>query len=210
MSTVEVREVRVDIDGRAALAPVSFDVEAGRCLAVVGDNGSGKTTLLRVLAGLLAPTGGSAQARGRPCDERDADFRRDVAALVGPPPTARDLTVEEHLLLVARTWGQDADEAARLVDGLMTELGMEPLASRFPHQLSTGQTQLLRLALTLVRPGGVLLLDEPEHGLDDGRVGTVLAALRARVETGVTVVLATHDRRFVDGLGADLLELTAA
>lgn len=87
---------------------------------------------------------------------------------------------------------------------------MEPLASRFPHQLSTGQTQLLRLALTLVRPGGVLLLDEPEHGLDDGRVGTVLAALRARVETGVTVVLATHDRRFVDGLGADLLELTAA
>lgn len=103
MSTVEVREVRVDIDGRAALAPVSFDVEAGRCLAVVGDNGSGKTTLLRVLAGLLAPTGGSAQARGRPCDERDADFRRDVAALVGPPPTARDLTVEEHLLLVART-----------------------------------------------------------------------------------------------------------
>ncbi|AXH98106.1 ABC transporter ATP-binding protein [Ornithinimicrobium avium] len=208
--TVEVRDARVDIDGRAALAPVSFSVAPGRCLGVVGDNGAGKTTLLRVLAGLLVPTGGSAHVGGRRCDERDAAFRRDVAALVGPPPAARDLTVEEHLLLVARTWGAGSGDAVRLVDGLVCELGMQQLTDRFPHQLSTGQVQLLALALTLVRPSSVLLLDEPEHGLDDGRVRTVLAALRARREAGMTVVLATHDPRFVDGLGAEVLELSAA
>lgn len=207
---VLVEGVRVDLEGTAALAPVSFSLAGGRCLTVVGENGSGKTTLLRVLAGLQPPTEGAAQVHGRPCDERDARFRREVAAHVGPPPTARDLTLQEHLRLVAQTWGTGAEEAARLVEDLLVELGMGSLADRFPHQLSTGQTQLFALALVLGRPATVLVLDEPEHGLDDARVDTVIAALRARVAAGSTVIMATHDSRFVTELGDELLQLRAA
>lgn len=202
--------LRVDLDGVAALSPVSFTVPRARCCVITGENGSGKTTLLRVLAGLQTPTEGSAVVLGHRCDERDHGFRREVAAHIGAPPTARDLTVEEHLRLVAQTWGIDASQAAGLVARLVEELGLGRLVRRFPHQLSSGQAQLFTLALTLCRPSSVLILDEPEHRLDDSRVAVVVEALRSRIAAGTTVVLATHDHRFVDGLSDEVLHLEAA
>lgn len=200
----------MDLEGMPALRPVSFQLAHSECLGVVGENGSGKTTLLRVLAGLQPPTGGSAQVRGRPCDERDTAFRQHVAAHIGPPPTARDLTVQEHLRLVAQTWGLSAQDAVRQTTALLAELTMSSLGDRFAHQLSTGQAHLFGLALTLSRPASLLILDEPEHGLDDARVSTVIAALRARVQTGTTLLMATHDPRFVEELSDEVLELEAA
>lgn len=210
MVQVEVVEVGVERGGQPVLAPTTFSVGRGRVLALTGANGSGKTTLLRVVAGLERPSSGRCRVAGRPVDERDPAFRRAVAALIGMPPTARDLTLQEHLVLVARTWGSDSVQARSVGDQLLSELGLTGLAERFPHQLSAGQAQLCALALTLARPGQVLLLDEPEQRLDEERLAAVTGVLDRRRRAGATLLLATHSRRLVEALADDELHLREA
>lgn len=207
---IEVQSITVSVDDQPLLGEVSLRLDQGRCLAVRGDNGSGKTTLLRVLAGLQQPTTGTATVMGLDVDERDATFRRTVAGLLGAPPLARDLTVGEHLHLVALTWGGSGTEAAAAGEEILGELGLERLRDRFVHQLSSGQTQLFSLALTLVRPATVLLLDEPEQRLDPERLRRVAGVLRRRLEAGTTIVMATHDADLAASLADESLTLTGA
>ena len=114
-----------------------------------------------------------------------------------------DSAVLEHLRFLGATWGLDSQQA--LVEGrdLLSRLHLEGLSERYPHELSSGQSQLVAIALTLARPGRVLLLDEPEQRLDPDRLGLVLGLLRDRAEQGTAILLATHARRVVDEL-ADL------
>ncbi|OUE18214.1 Nickel import ATP-binding protein NikO [Clavibacter michiganensis] len=189
---VEVERVSVVVDGTPLLRPTDLTAAAGEAVAVTGPNGAGKTTLLRVLAGLTRPSTGSARVGGRPVDERRAEFRRAVSGAVGHPPVARDLTLAEHLAVIAASWGSDADAArARAADHLES-WRLAPLARRFPHELSSGQSQLAALAMATVRPYEVLLLDEPEQRLDPDRLQLVIGILRAELEAGRTLVLATH------------------
>lgn len=195
---VEVRQAGVRIDGEDLLRPVSLDLEAGRALAVRGPNGAGKTTLLRVVAGLTRPTTGTVLVGGTAPDERDPGFRGRLAALVGPPPLARDLTLLEHLALVGASWGGAPPEAADRGHELLTDLGIERLVRRFPHELSSGQAQLFSLALTLVRPFEVLLVDEPEQRLDAQRLETVATVLRRAVDDGGALLVASHSDVLVE------------
>lgn len=192
------------------LSPVSLRVDAGEVLALRGHNGSGKTTLLRLLAGLRRPSTGSVEVLGHAPDDRDPALRAALAALIGPPQTARDLTVREHLRFLSATWGRAAGPAQEEADALLEELALTPLAARFPHELSSGQSQLLALALTLGRPSRVLLLDEPEQRLDPDRLTLVADALRARAGAGTAIVLASHSAALVDSLATAELTLTAA
>ncbi|WP_114907850.1 ABC transporter ATP-binding protein [Ornithinimicrobium murale] len=189
------------------LPPVSFQLETGSALAVVGPNGAGKTTLLRVLAGLIAPTSGLVSVAGASIEERNPVFRRRVAALIGMPPLARDLTVREHLVLVATSWGTPADHAQEQSDALLTSFDLARLGRRFPHELSSGQVQLFSIALTLARPFNLLVVDEPEQRLDRHRLGLVTAALQAHVRAGTTLVFATHSADLVEQLANQVLEV---
>ncbi len=204
-TTMSAEEAGVALGDVTLLSPVSFEVEAGRTLAVVGPNGSGKTTLLRVLAGLMSPSTGTVVVDGLPPDERRPAFRSRVASLLGVPPMARNLTLREYLTLIAISWGTGPDRAAARADDLLGELGIARLASRFPHELSSGQTQLYVLAVTLARPFQILLLDEPEQRLDPDRLTLVGDALARRKAAGATLVLASHSRPLVDRLADQVL-----
>ena len=206
---VLVQEAGAVESGVVLLEGASARVEAGEVLAVTGANGAGKTTLLRIIAGLRAPTAGRVLVHGRRPDDRDRAVRRDLAALVGPVQTARDLTVREHLRFLGATWGMSADAAVAQADALLAELDVSALRDRFPHELSSGQSQLISLALTLGRPARVLLLDEPEQRLDAERLALVTAALRRRAEDGTAIVLASHSARLVEDLAGDALHLRA-
>ncbi|TCL81491.1 MULTISPECIES: ABC transporter ATP-binding protein [unclassified Rathayibacter] len=204
---VRLRDAAVRAGETELLAPLSLEVEPGETLAVTGPNGSGKTTLLRLVAGLTPPSSGTVEIAGRPVTERDRQHRRRVAALVGTPPFERDLTLEEHLEMVALSWGAPLAEARRTAVAGLDALGLGALARRFPHELSSGQTQLLSLALVLARPGEVLLLDEPEQRLDVDRVPLVIEVLREAAR-GRAVLIASHNPLLTSALATRVLELS--
>ena len=205
---ISATDVGVCINEQVLLAPVNLGLSAGRTLAVTGSNGSGKTTLLRLLSGQTTPSTGTVTVAGEPADDRDPAFRRRLAALFGLPPLARNLTLREHMTLVATTWGFPLEEAEVRADELLTRFDIARLHARFPHELSSGQTQLFALALTLTRPFEVLLLDEPEQRLDADRLVMVGEVLNGLVADGATIIMASHSPALVAAVADEVLELS--
>lgn len=188
---VQARDVLVGYTGEPVSPPTSFRLDAGRALALVGVNGAGKTTLLKAVLGQLTPLGGTLQVRGRAVDERSADFRRAVAGVLDVDAAFPGLTVREHLDLVAR--GHGVAGADDVVDQVVADLGLEPVAEHVPSALSSGQRRRLLLATAFVRPRELLVLDEPEQRLDLAGREDVVDRLLEEKEAGVGVLLATHD-----------------
>lgn len=204
-------DAAVERDGAILLPPTSIRLDAGACVAVRGPNGAGKTTLLRVLAGRMRPSSGTVQLHGRRFDERDRDARRHIAALIEPPTLYPDLTLRDHLALIEAAWsGERAASWSGLGAGALDAFGLEPLADRFPHELSSGQRQLVSLAVTCARPCSVLLLDEPEQRLDPDRRALVAEALLRARASGAAVAFASHDAELVGRVADVQLQVSQA
>src|SRR3954469_9403453 len=152
-------------DARVALSPVDLSVPAGQALALMGPNGSGKSTLLRLAAGRDEPTSGSVLLDGKAFTEDDEWVRRQVAVLPDEGVFYPDLSVREHLWLVAAAHGA-GDATAELVDRQLQIARLDDHADEYPRNLSSGQAQQLLIASVLVRPRRLLILDEPERRLD--------------------------------------------
>lgn len=181
---ISVRGLVVEVAG---LKGVDLDVEPGQVVGITGVNGAGKSTLLRCLTGLQAFDAGEVEVLGRP-PSGDPGFWREVAYMAEEPAWYPGLTAREHLTLTALTHNSSSD-----VEGWLDRFGLDARADASPLTLSTGQRQRLLLASVLVRPSRLLLLDEPERGLDP-EFRTVLAeVLREHAAAGGAVLLATHD-----------------
>lgn len=151
-----------------ALRELSLTVAAGECVVLLGANGSGKSTAVRAIAGLLEPTSGSVRVCGHdPHREPEAERARAELALVPDNPLLyADLTVREHLALVAVAHGVAGPDAEARIDALLVRLGIDSRADFQPTQLSRGMRQKTQLACALIRPASLLVLDEPVVGLD--------------------------------------------
>ncbi|MEZ0090668.1 ABC transporter ATP-binding protein [Streptacidiphilus sp. EB129] len=185
-----LKQVSRRYGGRMALQPIDLDLAAGECVALVGHNGSGKSTMLRLAAGRDTPTSGSVRLDGTPMDENDPAVRARVAVVGDLSACYPDLTVREHLALVAVAHG--VEDPLHWVDRSLDDRGLAEHADALPDSLSSGQLQSLLLACALVRPRDLLILDEPEQRLDPGARQKLADLLRAELADGVAVLLATH------------------
>ena len=176
---------------RLALCPVDLTVAAGQCAAVLGVNGSGKTTLLRIAAGRDTPTTGQVRYAGRVLKEDDLVARTEIAVVGDMVGVYPDLTVREHLQLVAVAHGAGAG-ADDLVGRALAECRLEDHDGALPGSLSSGQRQTLHLAAVLVRPRRLMILDEPEQRLDPGARRWLAALLQGEKRAGAAVLMATH------------------
>lgn len=192
-----------------ALAGLDLTVAAGECVALIGANGSGKSTAVRTIAGLLEPTGGSVRVCGHdPHEEPDAEMARAALALVPDAPLLYDdLTVREHLELVALSHGVDDDTADARIDALLDRLDLAAREDFIPRELSRGMRQKTQLACALVRPAALLVLDEPVVGLDPPSQLLLAGLLREIKRDGGAVLLTTHQMTFADGLADRALML---
>ena len=201
---LEADELRVYRGRACVLADVSFALQAGEALALVGPNAAGKSTLVRALAGLLPVAHGAVRLQGRCLAgwARDA-LARTVALVTSEEEGPTLLTVRERVVLGRyphrgpfRRMGADDDAA---VAQALEETGIAALADRQIGRLSAGERQLAALARGLAQQPRVLLLDEPAAHLDIGhqlRLFRVLDAIRSR---GVAVLAVIHDlQRAVD------------
>jgi ABC-2 type transport system ATP-binding protein len=113
----------------------------------------------------------------------------------------------EHLRFISATWGRSGGAATDAADATLAKLEIGHLAHRFVNELSSGQTQLVSLATALVRPFDVLILDEPEQRLDAHRRALVASVIRAELDRGVTVVIASHSADLVAAMNGDTIVL---
>ncbi|NEK87389.1 ABC transporter ATP-binding protein [Blastococcus saxobsidens] len=195
--------LEVGYAGEPVCAPVDLVVEPGRALGVVGANGAGKSTLLQTLVGLLEPLGGTVEFDGREVDERQADFRRDVACVLDDEAFFPSLTGREHLLLTAR--GHGVTDPESVVAAEVAEFGLAERADALPSQLSSGQRRRLALAAVFVRPARLVVLDEPERRLDAGMRARLAQRLARHRDDGVAIVFACHDADFLRAVADDVL-----
>jgi ABC-2 type transport system ATP-binding protein len=177
-----------------ALHPLDLRVTAGQLVALIGHNGSGKSTFLRLVAGLLDMTDGTIDVLGSPAGTSEA--RAVVSFLPDDPVLYDDLSVREHLAYVAALHGVDLPEED--LDGLVDRVGLSHRADDLPSQFSRGLRQRTSIALGLVRPFELLLVDEPFVGLDLGGRDALLDVFDELHRDGATIVVATHDPSFVE------------
>ncbi|MEU8210483.1 ABC transporter ATP-binding protein [Micromonospora sp. NPDC049044] len=203
MDALSVRGLSRNFGDLVVLDDVSFTLPAGRIAVVLGPNGSGKTTLLRCVVGADRPDAGEVLVQGRRADETDPQVRALVAAALDDIDFFPDLSVVEHLELVAYAHGGDAEP----VEEVLTELGLDAARDQLPVTLSSGQRRRLALASCFVRPRRVLILDEPEQRLDvRGRQWLAERLLRER-DAGTAVLLASHDPELIDAVVDERIEI---
>lgn len=183
----------------------NLTVRAGEAIALTGRNGSGKSTVLRCLIGADRPTSGQVEVLGRKASETDPQFRTDVATIVDDLDFFPDLSVVEHLDLLARAHGMvDPDD---LVDEILAEVQLVPQSGQLPGTLSSGQRRRLALATALVRPKKLLIMDEPEQRLDVEGVSWLGKRLAHEMTKGLAIVMASHEPRLVKAMGARIVRL---
>jgi len=201
---VSVRELSKEFGPVKAVNGLTFDLEAGGIVALLGGNGAGKTTTIAMLLGLLLPTSGTVRALG-------VDMTRDRHRALGRMNFSSPyvelpgrLTAEENLLVYARLYG--VARAKRRVRELAETLELTPLLAQRTRTLSAGEKSRLALAKALVNEPQLLLLDEPTASLDPGTADWVRGYLEAYVRrTGATILLASHNMVEVERICCNVL-----
>ncbi len=183
----------------------SLEVRAGEAIALTGRNGAGKSTILRCIVGADRPTDGTIEVNGIPMSETNADIRRTLATVIDDMDFFPDLSVVEHLDLLARAHGiPDPDDA---VDEVLNEVQLVPQAGQLPGTLSSGQRRRLALATAFVRPRTLLVLDEPEQRLDVEGVEWLAQRLIAERERGLAIIMATHEPILVERVATRIVRV---
>ncbi|HJP77260.1 MAG TPA: ABC transporter ATP-binding protein [Pseudonocardiaceae bacterium] len=181
-----------------ALREVSFAVEAGALVAVMGPSGSGKSTLLTIAGTLEEPSQGEVLIGGRSVlgmsrRERAALRRRSIGYVFQDFNLLAGLTALENVALPLELDGMPARRARDEARNALSELDLADATARFPDQLSGGERQRVAIARAIVGERRVLLTDEPTGALDSASGETVLRLMRASCARGIAGVLVTHD-----------------
>ena len=188
-------------DDDLALAGVSFTIEPGAKVAIVGANGSGKSTLVSLIPRLFDPSGGRVTIDGFDVRSLTLESLRDQVSVVQQEPVLFGLSVAENIRYGRPSADDDAIRAAASAAGLDDVVrqfpdGYDTVLTERGSSLSGGQRQLLAIARALVRRSPILILDEPTANLDTVSQARVIAALRELIRS-TTTLLVTHDMRLV-------------
>lgn len=180
-----------------ALRNVSFSVEQGEYVAVMGESGSGKTTLLNILAALTRPTAGSVLLDGielqRIKESQIARYRRDNLGFVFQEFNLLDtFSIEDNIYLPLVLAGKPYREMSEKLSGLADTLGIRELLKKYPYEVSGGQKQRAAVARALITDPKLILADEPTGALDSHSTGELLRLFAQINEAGQTIVMVTH------------------
>ncbi|MBM6694534.1 amino acid ABC transporter ATP-binding protein [Pseudoflavonifractor capillosus] len=226
MAILEVNNLEKHFGSTRVLEDISFDLEHGKALAIIGSSGSGKTTLLRCLNFLETPDQGTISVGGNVIfdaanrrSQTDAEIRKKRLHFgmvfqsfnLFPQYTAlKNVTLAKELLARERP-DFKANKKAILEEiqqeglELLTKMGLEQRASHYPSQLSGGQQQRVAIARALALKPDILCFDEPTSALDPELTGEVLRVIRGLVEQKTTMIIVTHEMAFARDVADEVM-----
>ncbi len=217
MAILEVKNIEKHFGSTKVLKDVSFSLDEGNTLAIIGSSGSGKTTLLRCLNFLETPDHGTISVHGNtifdaalPASENEKDLRRKRLHFgmvfqsfnLFPQYTAlENVMLAEQLLAKERPdFKQNKKQIYAEIEehgkALLTQMGLADRMDHYPHQLSGGQQQRVAIARALALQPDILCFDEPTSALDPELTGEVLKVIRSLAENKTTMVIVTHEMTF--------------
>ncbi len=180
-----------------ALRNVSFTVEEGEYVAIMGESGSGKTTLLNILAALDKPTGGNVKLDGKDIskirESELATFRRDRLGFVFQEFNLLDtFSVEDNIYLPLVLAGPKYEEMSRKLEPVARQLGITDILKKYPYEISGGQKQRVAVARALITGPRLILADEPTGALDSKATDELLGLFGEINRSGQTILMVTH------------------
>jgi len=205
--------VSISFGDHAVLQDVSFSVERGQTLCILGRSGVGKSVALRILMGFLKPDAGSIFVEGREITNLDEDgmqeIRKRVTMVFQNGALFDSLSVRENVAFPLRERGSlDEDQIQQIVERLINMVGADDVEESLPASLSTGRRRAVAIARALASQPEVVLYDEPTTMVDPiiaRRLGTIIQKLKRQL--GFTSIVVTHDMRFAERLADTVLFL---
>ena len=211
MEILEVRNIEKHFGDTQVLSDISFSLEEGQALSIIGSSGSGKTTLLRCLNFLERPDHGTISVKGGvifdasdPSTQAERDIRQKRLHFglvfqnfnLFPQYTALQNVTLARELLAKERGGENKEEIVKAGRELLEQMGLADRADHYPHQLSGGQQQRVAIARALALHPDILCFDEPTSALDPELTGEVLRVIRSLAEQKTTMIIVTHEMAF--------------
>ena len=211
MAILEAQHIEKHFGATPVLSDISFSLEEGQALSIIGSSGSGKTTLLRCLNFLETPDGGTISVRGEklfdaadPATQNEKDIRKKRLHFglvfqnfnLFPQYTALQNVTLARELLAKERGGESKAEIEEAGRELLAQMGLADRAGHYPHQLSGGQQQRVAIARALAMKPDILCFDEPTSALDPELTGEVLKVIRSLAEQKTTMIIVTHEMAF--------------
>ncbi len=199
----EIRELSKSYGSVQAVRQVSFRIQEGQTVAVLGESGCGKSTLLGLIAGLLKPDQGSVVRDGKPLPARI--YQRDIAMVFQEAALWNHMSVKENLLFGCPKKGKQ--ERNRLAEEIAGELGIGELLERRPDEISGGQAKRAAAARAILSQRSLLLLDEPFTNLDPEMKSRTIQTVKKHCGEHCAILLVTHDIAEAEEFGARILRM---
>ena len=189
-------------EGNTALDGVSFQIEDGEFVYLVGPSGSGKSTIIRLITGELKPTAGAIHVNGYSLEKirkRELPYmRRTVGVVFQDFRLIQDMTVYENVAFAMRVVGAKKQEIKNRVPYVLELVGLGNKSSRHPKELSGGEQQRLAIARALVNNPSTIIADEPTGNLDPAMSLEIMSLLQEINNLGTTLLVVTHERDLVE------------
>jgi lipopolysaccharide export system ATP-binding protein len=195
MEMLQVRNIVKSYNGRRVVDEVSFDINEGEIVGLLGRNGAGKTTSFRMTIGMITPESGSVHFDGRDVtfDAMYKHAQLGMGYLSQEPSVFGRLTVRDNLLAILQTRPIDAAEQKKRCEALLDQFGLQHKASEKARTCSGGERRRLEIARAMITRPRLLLLDEPFAAVDPHTVEELQAQVRALSKEGISVLVTDHN-----------------
>ena len=205
---IEIKNLQKSFGELEVLKGIDLGIDEREVVVIIGPSGSGKSTLLRCINFLEEPTGGTITVDGIPLDS-EANInkvREEVGMVFQWFNLFPHMTVLDNITLAPlKVRKMERSRAEQTAQDLLDRVGLGDKADAYPNQLSGGQQQRVAIARALAMQPKIMLFDEPTSALDPEMVGEVLDVMQRLAETGMTMVIVTHEMGFAREVGTRLL-----
>ena len=192
LSKKQMRELKQSDSKKTAVDNISFSAEKGEIFGLLGPNGAGKTTTLRSIATLLKPTEGEILVEGFSVKEDSQEIRRRIGFLTNELKLDKHFTPRYTMQFFGKLYGLKSEAIKEKTDELFAYFGINEFADKKIGELSTGMSQKLSIAVSLVHDPDVIIFDEPTNGLDVITARSVTDYLFELKRRGKLVIISTH------------------